>query len=139
MTTEIWRDEEELWQACLDIFKPTPKPPPKPATQKAAESWANPPDEAIIQNAAKSAEAQLAMAERWRDRRQERLAKEYAEYQAEQADPRTKYQRELDAWWEQQRSLADALDDGYVEIGGFRERRRGAMYHRGKGDPDYGL
>jgi hypothetical protein len=130
---------EDIRREVAEAFKPDP-PKPKPTSeQKAEERWANPPDEAVLQNAAKSAEAQLAMAERWRDRRSERIAKEYTEYQVEQADPRVRYQRELDAWWEQQRRLADALDDGYIEIGGFRERRRGAMYHRGKGDPDYGL
>jgi hypothetical protein len=98
----------------------------------------NPPDEAIIQNAAKSNEALIGMALGWRDRRSEQLAKEYAEWNEQNKDPRARYQRQLDHHWKQQRRLAGALDDGYVEVGGFRERRKGAQFHA-KGDPDYGL
>ncbi len=129
---EMYRKVDEAFEAA----KPKPKPTP---TEKAQDRWATPPDEAILQQAAKSAEAQLEMVERWRDRRQERLAKEYAEWNEQNNDPRVKYQRELDAWWQRQRDLADALDDGYVEIGGFRERRKGAQFHKAKGDADYGL
>ena len=137
--------KEEPWpkfhQDVDEAFEPEP-PKPKPTLEEKAQAhWrSNTPDEAILQQAAKSAEAQLQMAERWRDRRQERALKEMADWQAEAQDPRIKHQRELDAWWQQQRDLKAALyDDEYVEIAGFRERRYRTTAHRGKGDPDYGL
>jgi hypothetical protein len=133
---------EEIYREVMEALGPKPKPLPKPPlkpTDKAQERWANPPDEAIIQNAAKSNEALIGMALGWKDRRSEQLAKEYAEWNEAGKDPRVRYQRQLDAHWEQQRKLADALDDGYVEVGGFRERRKGAQSHKAKGDPDYGL
>jgi hypothetical protein len=126
---------ERMRQELLASFRPQP-PPPKPTrSAQLEERGANRPDEAIMQDAAKSAEAQVEMARRWRrDRRQEQLAKELAELN----HPRVRYQAELDRWWQLQRDFADALDDGYVNVGGFRERRRPTC-HRGPGDPDWGL
>ena len=117
--------------------RPKPRPPLQPvppATVKLQQRGANRPDEAIMQDAAKTAKAQVEMAQRWRDRRQEQLAKELAE----QNDPRARYQAELDRWWQLQRDFADALDD-HVMVGGFREPRYKATCHRGPGDPDWGL
>jgi hypothetical protein len=129
-----------FYQEVEEAFKPRPPKPKPTAMQKKQERWSSQPDEAILQQAAKSAEAQLEMAERWRDRRQERMLKEMADWNAAAQDPRIKHQRELDAWWQQQRELKAALyDDEYVEIAGFRERRYRTTAHRGKGDPDYGL
>jgi hypothetical protein len=130
---------EDIRREVAEAFKPDPPKPKPTSTQKAEERWANPPDEAIIQNAAKSNEALIGMALGWRDRRSEQLAKEYAEWNEQNKDPRVHYQQQLNEHWEQQRRLADALDDGYVEVGGFRERRKGAQFHKAKGDPDYGL
>jgi hypothetical protein len=48
---------------------------------------------------------------------------------------RERYQRELDSWWQSVRGVAD---DGYVQVGGFRELRR-ATCHRGPGDSDWRL
>ena len=100
---------ERMRQELLASFRPQP-PPPKPTpSAQLEERGANRPDEAIMQDAAKSAEAQVEMARRWRrDRRQEQLAKELAELN----HPRVRYQAELDRWWQLQRDFADALDDG---------------------------
>jgi hypothetical protein len=139
---EPWTKEEydRLYKEVAEALKPDPPKPKPTSAQKAQDRWSSPPDEVILQQAAKSAEAQLQMAERWRDRRQERMLKEMADWQAEAQDPRIKHQRELDAWWQRQRDLKAALyDDEYVEIAGFRERRYRTTAHRGKGDPDYGL
>src|SRR5215469_17194707 len=117
--------------------RPKPRPPLQPvppAAVKLQQRGADRPDEAIMQDAAKSAEAQVQMAQRWRDRRQEQLAKELAE----QNDPRARYQAELDRWWQLQRDLAEALDD-QVYVGGFLEPRYRTTCHRGNGDPDWGL
>src|SRR5262249_61674499 len=106
-------ERDGMRQELLRSFRPQP-PPPKPTpTQQLEERGANRPDEAIIQDAAKSAEAQVEMAQRWRrDRRREQEAKEIAEHN----DPRARYQRELDRWWQLQRDFADALDD-HVMVG----------------------
>ena len=57
----------------------------------------------------------------------------------EEADSeRVRKQRELDFWWEQKLLSEASLDDGYVEIGGFRERRYRTSCHVGKHDPDFG-
>ena len=55
---EMYRKVDEAFEAA----KPKPKPTP---TEKAQDRWATPPDEAILQQAAKSAEAQPEMVERW--------------------------------------------------------------------------
>jgi len=116
--------------------RPKPRPPLQPvppATVKLQQRGANRPDEAIMQDAAKTAEAQVEMAQRWRrDRRREQEAK-IAEF-----DPRARYQAELDRWWQLQRDFAEALDD-HVYVGGFREPRYKTTCHRGPGDPDWGL
>src|SRR5215469_8664653 len=127
-------ERDRMRQELLASFRPQP-PPPKPTpSAQLEERGANRPDEAIMQDAAKSAEAQVQMARRWRNRRGEQLAKEIAE----QNDPRARYQAELDRWWQLQRDFADALDD-HVYVGGFREPRYKTTCHRGPGDPDYGL
>jgi len=128
--------KDRMRQELLASFRPQP-PPPKPTAQSLREALreAHRPDEAIMQDAAKSAEAQVEMAQRWRrDRRREQEAKEIAELN----DPRARYQAELDRWWQLQRDFADALDD-HVYVGGFREPRYKTTCHRGPGDPDWGL
>ena len=66
---------EELRREVAEAFKPDP-PKPKPTAEvKDQEHFSPLPDEAILQAAAKSAEAQLRMAERWRNRRAEQQAK----------------------------------------------------------------
>jgi len=128
-------ERDAMRQELLESFKPK-TPPPKPTAEAKMQALrvAERPDEAIMQDAAKAAKAQLKMAERWRNRRQEQEAKEMAEWN----DPRARYQRQLDNWWQLQRDLEATLDDGYVQVGGFREPRRSTC-HRGKGDPDWGL
>ena len=128
-------ERDRMRQELLESFRPQP-PPPKPNAEAKMQSLreAQRPDEAIMQDAAKSAEAQVEMARRWRNRRGEQLAKELAE----QNDPRARYQAELDRWWQLQRDLAEALDD-QVYVGGFLEPRYRTTCHRGPGDPDWGL
>jgi hypothetical protein len=67
-----------------------------------------------------------------------RIAQERKEM-AQWNDPRVRYQRELDRWWQSKLDAEAALDDGYVNVGGFRERRYKTTCHKGKGDPDYGM
>jgi len=82
-----------------------PPPPPKPEA-KAQERWAQPkPREAVAQHAAAGTKAlaELMKQDRQqdsRDRRREQEAKEYAQWIAEGQNPRTAYQRQLDAWWQ---------------------------------------
>ena len=112
---------------------PAPKPPPKPEV-KAEECWAAPkPPEAIAHQAAASAEAlaKVVQEDTYEARRSRQMAKEIAEWN----DPRARYQRELDRFMEASR----VIEDDYVEIAGFRERRYKTSCHRGKGDPDYGV
>ena len=115
---------------------PAPKPPPKPEV-KANEVWDKDRRQTIAKNAATSAEAfaQIVQEDTQQARRRKQEAKELAEFN----DPRHAYQRQLDRFWEATRVIGDALDDGYVEIGGFREPRYKTTCHRGKGDPDYGV
>jgi hypothetical protein len=58
---------------------------------------------------------------------------------AQAAEVRARYQRELDRWWQSKLDAEAALDDGYVNIGGFREPRYKTTCHKGRGDPDWGL
>jgi hypothetical protein len=67
------------------------------------------------------------------DRRSQQMAKEIAEWNAQDA-----YERELNRQW-QARLDFEADDEEWVMIGGFRERRYRTTCHVGKGDPDYGL
>jgi hypothetical protein len=111
---------------------PAPKPPPKPEA-KAQEHWDKDRRQTIAKNAATSAEAfaKVVREDTYEARRQRQMAKELAEFN----DPRAAYQRELDRFMEASR----VIEDDYVEIAGFRERRYKTSCHRGKGDPDYGV
>jgi hypothetical protein len=64
-----------------------------------------------------------------------RMQQEMREFEQ---DERAQRQAQLDHWVEQQRLLNEPLDDGYVEIAGFRERRRPTC-HRGPRDSDWSL
>jgi len=118
---------------------PAPKPPPKPEV-KANEVWDKDRRQTIARNAATSAEAfaHVVQEDGYEARRRRQEAKEAAEWSAGYDDPRTRYQRELDRFWEAQRRIEEAVEDEMVEIGGFLERRYKSSCHRGKGDPDYG-
>jgi len=71
---------------------PAPKPPPKPEA-KAQEHWAAPkPREAVAAQAAASTEA-LAEVVTAEDRRSRQMAKEIAEWNAQD-----RYERELNRW-----------------------------------------
>jgi hypothetical protein len=63
------------------------------------------------------------------------------EHQAFENDPIARAQRELDFHWQcrldAEAAMRDELD-GWVEIGGFRERRRPSC-HRSRRDPDWYL
>jgi hypothetical protein len=120
---------------------PPPKPVPKPEV-KAQERWAQPkPREAIAQQAASSAEAfaKVVQEDTYEARRSKQLQKEYAEWAREGQGPRVRYQRELDRFMQAKRIIEEAVEDEFVEVGGFLEPRYKATYHRGKGDPDWGL
>ena len=108
------------------LDRPRQPPPPKPAAVKAEERFAeaNQPTVAVI-DAATAGNDALA-------RRMEAERKELA-----QENLRARYQQELDRWWQSKLDAEAALDDGYVNVGGFRERRRPTC-HRGPGDPDWG-
>jgi hypothetical protein len=67
------------------------------------------------------------------DRRSQQMAKEIAEWNAQDA-----YERELNRQWQAKLDF-EADDDEWIEIAGFRERRYRTSCHRGRGDPDYGL
>jgi hypothetical protein len=68
-------------------------------------------------------------------RRAARIRAEVAEFEA---DPRMRAQAVIDAWWERKLLAEAPLDDGYVDIGGFRELRRPTC-HRGPRDSDWSL
>ena len=108
------------------LDRPRQPPPPKLAAVKAEERFAeaNQPTVAVI-DAATAGNDALA-------RRMEAERKELA-----QENLRARYQQELDRWWQSKLDAEAALDDGYVNVGGFRERRR-PTGHRGPGDPDWG-
>ena len=118
---------------------PALKPPPKPEV-KANEVWDKDRRQTIAKNAATSAEAfaHVVQEDSYEARRRRQEAKEAAEWSAGYDDPRTRYQRELDRFWEAHRRIEEAVEDEMVEIGGFLERRYKSSCHRGKGDPDYG-
>ena len=67
-------------------------------------------------------------------RRMRQEAKEITEAQ----DPRARYQRELDRFWQSQRDFEASLDEWDYSTG-YRERRYRTTCHRGPGDPDWGL
>jgi hypothetical protein len=118
---------------------PAPKPPPKPEV-KANEVWDKDRRQTIARNAATSAEAfaKVVQEDTYEARRRRQQAKEMAEWSSGYDDPRTRYQRELDRFWQAKKDIEAAIEDDYVEIGGFREPRYKTTCHRGKGDPDYG-
>jgi hypothetical protein len=97
-------------------------PPPKPAEVRAEERWRedNKPTKAVISDATAHTDA---LARRLRQEREE----------AEAEIVRARYQRELDLWWQ---SVRNVVDDGNVQIGGFRELRRPSC-HCGPGDSDW--
>ena len=110
-----------------------PPPPPKPEA-KAQERWTAPkPREAIAAQAAASTEA-LAEVVTQEDRRSQQMAKEIAEWQAQD-----RYERELNRWWQAKLEIEAALEPDYVYVGGFLEPRYRTTCHRGPGDPDWGL
>ena len=107
------------------LDRPRQPAPPKPAAVKAEERFAeaNQPTVAIIDAATAGNDA---------------LARRMQQEAAQAEKVRMRYQSELDRWWQSKLDAEAALDDGYVEIGGFREPRYRTTCHRGKGDPDYG-
>jgi hypothetical protein len=72
-------------------------------------------------------------------RRIAREREEMSQWATEGQDPRIKYQRELDRWWQSKLDAEAALDDGYEYSTGYKERRYKTTCHRGPGDPDYGI
>ena len=115
---------------------PQPAPPPKPEA-KAQERWAQPkPCEAIAAQAAASTEAlaKVMREETAEDRRSRQMAKEIAEWQAQD-----RYQQELNRWWQAKQEIEAAIEPDYVMVGGFLEPRYKTTCHKGKGDPDWGL
>jgi hypothetical protein len=92
---------------------------------------ANKPTVAVIDEATRSNDAFA--------RRIQREREEMTQWAAEGQDPRVRHQREIDRWWQSKLDAEAALDDGYVEVCGYRERRRKMTCHRGPGDPDYGM
>jgi hypothetical protein len=112
---------------------PPPKPPPKPEA-KAEERWSQPkPREAIAAQAAASTEA-LAEVVTAEDRRSRQMAKEIAEWNAQD-----RYQRELNRWWQAKLEIEAAVESDYVMVGGFLEPRYRTTCHKGRGDPDWGM
>jgi hypothetical protein len=87
-----------------------PVPPPKPAVN-VQERWNervredNKPTVQIINEttAHNQAFARRMERERAEDRRGRQYVKEMAEWNVEGQDPRVRYQRELDRWWESQK------------------------------------
>jgi hypothetical protein len=121
-------EKDRMRQELLASFRPQP-PPPKPTpAMKAEERFVETkqPTVAVIDAATRGNDA-LA-------RRMEAERKELA-----QENLRARYQRELDRWWQSKLDAEAVLDDDYVYVGGFRERRYKTTCHRGKGDPDYGM
>jgi hypothetical protein len=119
---------------------PPPKPVPKPEV-KARERWTAPkPPEAVAAQAAVSAEAfaKVVQEDSYEARRRQQEVKEMAEWNAGWQDPRARYQRELDTFWEATRAIA-AAEDEFDYSTGYKERRHKATCHRGPGDPDWGL
>jgi len=121
-----------LQAARLD--RPPPLKPPLKPEAKAQERWTAPkPREAIAAQAAASTKA-LAEVVTQEDRRSQQMAKEIAEWQAQD-----RYERELNRWWQAKLEIEAALEPDYVYVGGFLEPRYRTTCHRGPGDPDWGL
>jgi hypothetical protein len=121
-------EKDRMRQELLASFRPQPPPPKPTSAEKAQERFVETkqPTVAVIDAATRGNDA-LA-------RRMEAERKELA-----QEDLRARYQRQLDRWWQSKLDAEAALDDGYVEIAGFRERRYRTTCHKGRGDPDYGI
>ena len=116
------------------LDKPSQPLAPKPPKVKAEERWTAPkPREAIAAQAAISTEA-LAEVVTQEDRRGQQMAKEIAEWNAQD-----RYERELNRWWQAKLEIEAAIEPDYVYVGGFLEPRYRTSCHRGRGDPDYGL
>ena len=109
--------------------QPAPPPKPKPAQVRAEERFAE--TRKATQNIINDAAAHNdALTRRMQQERREMV-------QAE--DVRTRYQHELDRWWQSKLDAEASLDDGFDYSTGFRERRYKTTCHRGPGDPDWGL
>ena len=121
-------EKDRMRQELLASFRPQPPPPKPTSAEKAQERFVETkqPTVAVIDAATRGNDA-LA-------RRMEAERKELA-----QENLRARYQRELDRWWQSKLDAEAVLDDDYVYVGGFRERRYKTTCHRGKGDPDYGM
>jgi hypothetical protein len=124
-------EKDRMRQELLASFRPKPPPPKPTAEAKKQERWTEK-DDVTVQQLVVSTEAGAKMAQKWR---QEQQARELAELNS----PRARYQAELDRWWQAKLDLETALDDGYVNVGGFREPRYKTTCHRGPGDSDWGL
>ena len=132
---------EEIIRRLRATVKPKPNPAPPPAQNcevvDAVERWNAKSTEAVIQDATAH---NRALAERMKhetteDRRRQQEKREMAEW----CDPRIRYQRELDRWWQSKLEAEAALDDGFDYSTGYKERRYKVTCHRGPGDPDWGL
>src|SRR5215472_15160069 len=94
---------------------PAPKSPPKPAAQQAEERWAQKPVEAVIQDEAAHNEAVVERLRAERERKDAELR-------------RAHYQNLIDRIWQNQL-------DYQAELRGLGR----PSFHRGPGDPDWGL
>jgi hypothetical protein len=138
---------EEIIRRLRATVKPKPNPAPPPAVAKegkvvdAVERWNTKPTEAVIQDATSGnhALAQRIKHETMEARRRQQEKKEMAEFYAEGQDPRARYQRELDRWWQSKLDAEAALEDEYDYSTGYKERRYKSSCHRGPGDSDWGL
>ena len=133
-----------FYQEVHEVFKPAPPKPKRTQEEKAQAHWqSNKHGEAYAEQAASSLEAfaRNVETETAESRRQKAMTREITEWNEAGKDPHVRYQRELDRIAQANLDLKTALEleDEYVEIGGFRERRYGKSFHRGNGDPDYGL
>jgi hypothetical protein len=128
--------EREEIRRVLREARPKRRPPLAPVPPpnlKAQEHFneAKKPTVAIIQDATLGNDAFA--------RRIAKEREEMSRWAAEGQDPRIKYQRELDRWWQSKLDAEAALDDGYDYSTGYKERRYKTTCHRGPGDPDYGI
>jgi hypothetical protein len=131
-------------QELSEALRPEPPLPKPTAEAKSQERWAegNTPSEAVYAAAADHTERAHRRYEKdtAEDRRNRQYHKEVAQWNREGEDPRVRYQREIDRWWQAKKDFEAALlENEYVMIGGFREPRYRTTCHRGRGDPDYGL
>src|SRR5262249_24315879 len=121
-------EKAEFRARLLATLEPKPKPP-APNVEQRTQERVNPnntPTPAVIDAASAHVDAAT--------RRMRQEAKESAEAQ----DPRARYQRELDRFWQSQRDFEASLDEWDYSTG-YREPRYHTTCHRGPGDPDWGL